>query len=71
MVRRIPKGIDVTAAMFTDLEELTKPRMVHGFLGEPVPGEPYERYEVFDVETEDLIVMYRVPFRPVEDDRPD
>src|SRR3954471_24194632 len=63
-VRRVPKGADVTAAMFADLEELTRPRMVHGFLGEPVPGEPFERYEVFDVETEDLLVMYRVPFRP-------
>jgi hypothetical protein len=67
MVRRVPVGTDVTAALFEELEELTWPRVVHGFMGEPVPGEPYERYEVFDVETEDLLVMYRVPFRPVEE----
>src|SRR3982751_4571728 len=67
MVRRVPVGTDVTAALFEELEELTWPRGVHGFMGEPVPGEPYERYEVYDMETEDLLVMYRVPFRPVEE----
>jgi hypothetical protein len=71
LVRRVPKGADITAALFEDLEKLTKPRMAHGFFGEPVPGEPFERYEVYDVETEDFLMMYRVPFRPVDDDRPD
>ena len=67
LVRRVLKGADLTATLFEDLEELTKPRMVHGFMGEPVPGEPYERYEVFDIEAEDLLVLYRVPFHPIEE----
>jgi hypothetical protein len=71
LVRRVPNEAHVTAALFADLEELTRPRMIHWFLGEPVPGEPYERYEVFNVESENLILMYRIPIRPVEDDRPD
>jgi hypothetical protein len=66
-VQRVPKGTDLTTEMFVDLERLAQPRWVHGFLAEPVPGEPFERYEVFDADSDDILVMYRAPFRPVEE----
>ncbi len=30
---------------------------------EPLPGGTIERYEVFDIETRGMIVMYRMPYR--------
>jgi len=35
--------------------------------GEPVSGGIIERYEVFDVATQDLIIMFRIPFHPYND----
>lgn len=68
VVRRVSKDspTPTAEAMFADLEELSRPRMVHGFLGEPVPGEPIERLEVYDMDSDDIIVMYRLPMQPVQ-----
>ena len=33
----------------------------------PVPGGVWERYEVFDVDTGDMLMMYRVPCREEEE----
>jgi hypothetical protein len=64
--RRVPRDKKASETVMDDLEKLTEPRFVQGFLGEPVPGEPFERYEVYDIESDDTLVFYRVPFRPVE-----
>lgn len=43
-------------------------RLPDGRLVEPVPGKHVERYEVYDYGSDDLIVLWRVPVRPVEGD---
>jgi hypothetical protein len=67
-VKRIPKDSPprLTEAVCEDLDALAQPQLVHGFVGEPVPGEPFERLEVYDLDSDDVLVMYRVPFRPVQ-----
>lgn len=47
-------------------EYLGPVRLPDGRVVEPVPGKPVERYEVYDYESDDLIVLWRVPVRPVE-----
>ena len=37
--------------------------------GKPAAGEFMERYDVFDVETGDAMVMYRLPYQP-DDEKP-
>lgn len=42
-------------------------RLADGTLAEPVPGVDIERYEVFDIENDDILVFWRVPMRLVKD----
>jgi hypothetical protein len=64
-VHRIPRGeyFDRETRL-AELQSLLRPRLVHGFMAEPVPGEPVERYEVYDLDSQDILVMHRVAMRP-------
>ena len=43
-------------------------RLADGRLVEPVPGKDVERYEAYDYDSGDLLVLWRVPVRPAEPD---
>ena len=51
---------EITARM----EAMCEPVVVDGVVHFPVSDRPPERYEVFEPQSDEVIVMVRVPFRP-------
>ena len=51
---------EITARM----EAMREPVVVDGVVHFPVSDRPPERYEVFEPQSDEVIVMVRVPFRP-------
>src|SRR5579884_3556331 len=43
-------------------------RLADGTLAELVPGVDIERYEIFDVDNDDILVFWRVPMRQAKQD---
>ena len=67
---RIPKdtegGEDIEQHELDDLQD----RFINSSCAEgamPVEGETFERYDMFDPDTGDMVVVYRVPYQPSDE----
>lgn len=65
----------IAAREFDRMEDAAKrdcaklPRLVRPTVyGTPIVPGPVERYEVYDIDTGDMLVMWRVPYKPQEED---
>ena len=72
-IERVPTGGSdedrkraLEASVLRAWEYLGPVTLPDGRLVEPVPEKQVERYEVYDYGSDDLIVLWRVPVRPVE-----
>lgn len=73
-VVRIPQDIEDAGAERTAIEERElgslEDKVIHKSCvenGTPATGEIFERYDVYDAETGDILVMYRVPYKATDD----